>query len=220
MQKLPLLIAVGLLVFVTGCTTLDPYTGEERLARATTGAGIGAAAGAILGSVTSSRNRTQRAMIGAGIGALAGGAIGNYMDQQENELRRELEGTGVSVTRVGDNLVLNMPGNITFDVDRTEVRPEFHRVLDSVVLVLNKYEKTGIEVAGHTDSTGRAEYNMQLSEQRAQSVAHQLITRGVQQVRVATIGMGQQQPIASNDTAAGRAQNRRVELTLFPITAS
>jgi outer membrane protein OmpA-like peptidoglycan-associated protein len=219
MHKLPLLALVGLLVFVTGCTTLDPYTREERVSRTAAGAGIGAAAGAILGSITSSRNRTERAMIGAGIGALAGGAIGNYMDRQEAELRQELEGTGVSVTRVGDNLVLNMPGHITFDVDRTEVKAEFQRVLDSVVLVLNKYEKTGIEVAGHTDSTGGVEYNMDLSERRAESVGHALITRGVNPARIATIGLGPHQPIATNETAAGRAMNRRVELTLFPVTA-
>jgi outer membrane protein OmpA-like peptidoglycan-associated protein len=218
MRKLPLLALVGLLAFVTGCTTLDPYTREERVSRTAAGAGIGAAAGAIIGSITSSRNRTQRAMIGAGIGALAGGAIGNYMDRQEAELRMELEGTGVSVTRVGDNLVLNMPGHITFDVDRTEIKPEFQRVLDSVVLVLNKYEQTGIEVAGHTDSTGRVDYNMDLSERRAQSVAHALTVRGVNQVRIATIGLGPHQPIATNETAAGRTMNRRVELTLFPLT--
>ena len=219
MHKLPLLALVGLLAFVTGCTTLDPYTREEQVSRTAAGAGIGAAAGAILGSITSSRNRTERAMIGAGIGALAGGAIGNYMDRQEAELRQELEGTGVSVTRVGDNLVLNMPGHITFDVDRTEVKAEFQRVLDSVVMVLNKYEKTGIEVAGHTDSTGRVEYNMGLSERRAQAVGHALTIRGVNRVRIATIGLGPHQPIATNETAEGRAMNRRVELTLFPLTA-
>lgn len=219
MHKLLLLTSVGLLAFVTGCTTVDPYTREERVSRTAIGAGVGAAAGALLGAATSSRNRTQRAMIGAGIGALAGGAVGYYMDQQEAELREELAGTGVSVTRVGDNLVLNMPGNITFDVDRTEVKPEFHPVLDSVVRVLNKYDKTGIEVAGHTDSTGQVEYNMTLSERRAQSVAHALIVRGVNRVRIATIGFGPHQPVATNATAEGRTLNRRVELTLFPLTA-
>jgi len=219
MRKLLLLTFIGLLAFVTGCTTLDPYTRDERVSRTATGAGIGAAAGAILGSVTSSRNRTQRAMIGAGIGALAGGAIGNYMDRQEAEIRQQLEGTGVSVTRVGDNLILNMPGHITFDVDRTEIKLEFESVLDSVVLVLNKYDQTGIEVAGHTDSTGSVQYNMTLSERRAQSVANALRVRGVNPVRIGTIGLGPHQPIATNETAAGRAMNRRVELTLFPITA-
>ncbi len=219
MRKSLLLAFVGLLAFVTGCTTLDPYTGEERTARAATGAGIGALAGAIVGSVTSSRNRTQRAMIGAGIGALTGAAIGNYMDQQEAEIRQELEGTGVSVTRVGDNLVLNMPGHITFDVDRTEIKPEFDPVLDSVVTVLNKYDKTGIEIAGHTDSTGPVEYNMDLSERRAESVGRALRIRGVNPARIGTIGFGPHQPVATNATPAGRTLNRRVELTLFPLTA-
>jgi outer membrane protein OmpA-like peptidoglycan-associated protein len=219
MRKLLLLTFVGLLAFVTGCTTLDPYTGDERISRTAAGAGIGAAAGAILGSVTSSRNRTERAMIGAGIGALAGGAIGNYMDRQEAEIREQLEGTGVSVTRVGDNLILNMPGQITFDVDRTEIRPEFESVLDSVVMVLNKYDQTGIEIAGHTDSTGSVEYNMNLSERRAQSVGQALRNRGVNPARIGTLGLGPHQPVASNDNAAGRAMNRRVELTLFPLTA-
>ena len=219
-MRKPLLLAfVALLAFVTGCTTMDPYTREERTSRTATGAGIGALAGAIVGSVTSSRNRTERAMIGAGIGALAGGAIGNYMDQQEAEIRQQLEGTGVSVTRVGNNLVLNMPGHITFDVDRAEIKPEFDPVLDSVVLVLNKYDQTGIEIAGHTDSTGTVEYNMSLSERRAESVGRALRNRGVNPARIGTIGFGPNQPVATNATSAGRTLNRRVELTLFPLTA-
>ncbi|WP_038052926.1 OmpA family protein [Thioalkalivibrio sp. ALJ1] len=219
MQRILALAATGALVLVMGCTTTDPYTGEERVSRATIGAGIGAATGAVLGSVTSSRNRTQRAMIGAGIGALAGGAIGNYMDRQEDALREQLRGTGVSVTRDGDNIILNMPSNITFDFDRAEVKPQFQDVLDSVALVLEEFDQTGIEVAGHTDSTGRVEYNMDLSERRAESVGQALIRRGVQSVRVHTIGFGPHQPVATNDTDAGREQNRRVELTLFPLTA-
>ncbi|MFO8152860.1 OmpA family protein [Thioalkalivibrio sp.] len=216
----PLLLAfVGLLAFLTGCTAMDPYTREERTSRTATGAGIGALAGAIVGSVTSSRNRTERAMVGAGIGALAGGAIGNYMDRQEVEIRQQLEGSGVSVTRVGNNLVLNMPGHITFDVDRTEIKPEFDPVLDSVVLVLNKYDQTGIEIAGHTDSTGSVEYNMSLSERRAESVGRALRNRGVNPVRIGTIGFGPHQPVATNASSAGRTLNRRVELTLFPLTA-
>ena len=218
MKRLGVLFATGLLVTTVGCTTTDPYTGEERVSRATLGAGIGAAAGALLGTVTSSRNRTQRAMIGAGIGGLAGGAIGNYMDQQEAELRQQLEGTGVSVTRDGDNIILNMPGNITFGFDRDNVRPEFHDVLHSVSLVLQEYDQTGIEVAGHTDSVGREEYNMDLSERRARSVAQVLMQNDIQSVRIHTIGFGPHQPIASNETEQGRAQNRRVELTLFPLT--
>lgn len=219
MQRILALATTSALVLVVGCTTTDPYSGEERVSRTTIGAGIGAATGAVLGSVTSSRNRTQRAMIGAGIGALAGGAIGNYMDRQEDALREQLRGTGISVTRDGDNIILNMPGNITFDVDRTDVKPQFRDVLDSVALVLEEFERTGIEVAGHTDSTGRVEYNVDLAERRAQSVGQALIRRGVQPVRVHTIGFGPHQPVASNETASGRQQNRRVELTLFPLTA-
>ncbi|MGM0552235.1 MAG: OmpA family protein [Pseudomonadota bacterium] len=219
MQRILALATTSALVLVVGCTTTDPYSGEERVSRTTIGAGIGAATGAVLGSVTSSRNRTQRAMIGAGIGALAGGAIGNYMDRQEDALREQLRGTGISVTRDGDNIILNMPGNITFDVDRTDVKPQFRDVLDSVALVLEEFERTGIEVAGHTDSTGRVEYNVDLAERRAQSVGQALIRRGVQPVRVHTIGFGPHQPVASNETAGGRQQNRRVELTLFPLTA-
>ncbi|WP_019023229.1 MULTISPECIES: OmpA family protein [unclassified Thioalkalivibrio] len=218
-SRIGVLLLVGFLTFAIGCTTTDPYTGEERVSRTAIGAGVGAAAGAVVGSITSRRNRTQRAMIGAGIGALAGGAIGNYMDRQEAELREQLQGTGVSVTRDGDNIILNMPGHITFDVDRTDIKPEFEDVLDSVALVLAEYDQTGIEVAGHTDITGRVEYNMDLSERRAQSVGRALIRRGVQSVRVDTIGFGPHQPVATNETAEGRAMNRRVELTLFPLTA-
>ncbi|WP_019625960.1 OmpA family protein [Thioalkalivibrio sp. ALJT] len=219
MQRILALAATSTLILVMGCTTTDPYTGEERVSRATIGAGIGAAAGAILGSATSSRNRTQRAMIGAGIGALAGGSIGNYMDSQEDALREQLRGTGVSVTRDGDNIILNMPSNITFGFDRTDIKPEFHDVLDSVALVLEEFDQTGIEVAGHTDSTGREEYNMDLSQRRADTVAQALTRRGVQSIRIHTLGLGPHQPVASNDTSAGREQNRRVELTLFPLTS-
>jgi outer membrane protein OmpA-like peptidoglycan-associated protein len=218
MKKPLLALLLAGMVGFTGCTTLDPYTGEERTSRATQGALIGAAAGAVIGNVTGRRDRTKRAMIGAGIGALAGAAVGNYMDQQEAELRRELEGTGVSVTRDGDHLILNMPGNITFDVNRDEVKAQFYDVLNSVAKVLKKYDKTAIEVAGHTDSTGTVEHNMGLSQRRADSVARYLAGQGIQPVRVDTIGFGPHRPIADNSTAEGRSLNRRVELTLIPLT--
>jgi outer membrane protein OmpA-like peptidoglycan-associated protein len=218
MKKSLLIIALAGVVGITGCTTLDPYTGEQRTSRATQGALIGAAAGAIIGNVTASRDRTKRAMIGAGIGALAGAAVGGYMDQQEAELRQQLEGSGVSVTRDGDNLILNMPGNITFDVNRDEVKSEFYDVLNSVAIVLKKYDKTAIEVAGHTDSTGTVDYNMALSQRRADSVGRYLMGQGIQPVRIATIGFGPHRPVADNNTAQGRTLNRRVELTLIPLT--
>ncbi|OOG28077.1 cell envelope biogenesis protein OmpA [Thioalkalivibrio denitrificans] len=218
MKKLLVTLFVAGVVVFTGCTTTDPYTGEQRTARATQGALIGAAAGAVIGNVTGRRDRTKRAMIGAGIGALAGAAVGNYMDQQEAELRQQLEGTGVSVTRDGDNLILNMPGHVTFDVNRDEVKSEFYEVLNSVAIVLKKYDKTAVEVAGHTDSTGTVEHNMGLSQRRADSVARYLAGQGIQPVRIDTIGFGPHRPIADNSTVEGRALNRRVELTLIPLT--
>ncbi|MGM0677444.1 OmpA family protein [Ectothiorhodospira marina] len=213
-----LIIAVAALVALAGCTTIDPYTREDKVSASTKGAAIGAVAGALVGNLTTRRDRTKRAMVGAGIGALAGAAVGNYMDRQEQELRRELDGTGVSVTRVGDNVVLNMPGNVTFDVNRDEVKSRFYDVLNSVAKVAQEFDQTALEVAGHTDSTGSVEYNMDLSERRARSVARYLQSQGVSPVRLDTIGFGPHRPVADNHTPQGRAQNRRVELTFIPLT--
>jgi outer membrane protein OmpA-like peptidoglycan-associated protein len=164
-------------------------------------------------------DRRKRALIGAGIGALAGGSVGAYMDAQEAKLRQQLAGTGVSVTRIGDDIVLNMPGNITFDVNRAEVKAGFYPVLNSVGLVLKEYPKTLIDVNGHTDSTGSVDYNMDLSVRRAQSVAAYLENQGVLHTRVFVQGFGPHYPVADNGTDAGRSQNRRVELVLKPLTA-
>ena len=206
-------------VYLAGCTTTDPYTGEQKVSNtaggAMIGAGLGAAAGLLIGN-----NPTQRrnaALIGAGVGALAGGAIGNYMDTQEAELRAQLQGTGVSVTRVGDRIVLNMPSNITFATDQDQVIPPFYATLDSVAIVLNKFNKTLIDVDGHTDSTGSAAHNQALSERRAQSVANYLAGRGVDPRRMSAVGYGFTRPIASNDTEIGRAENRRVEIAISPL---
>lgn len=215
MQKAIISAAVAASLAVGGCTTIDPYTREEKTSNATKGAVIGAAAGAVVGAISGS---TRNAMIGAGIGALAGGAVGHYMDRQEAELREQLEGTGVGVTRDGDNLILNMPGNVTFDFNREEVKASFYEVLNSVALVLKKYEKTGIEVVGHTDSIGSESYNRQLSLRRAQAVASYLEGQGVQSVRLEILGMGESRPVADNTTESGRALNRRVELILIPLT--
>jgi outer membrane protein OmpA-like peptidoglycan-associated protein len=200
------------------CTTVDPYTREEKTSKATTGAMIGAVAGAVLGIATSKdkKKRKERALKGAGIGAIAGGGVGYYMDVQEAKLRQRLENTGVSVTRDGDNIILNMPGNITFEVNKTDVKPNFVEVLGSVALVLKEYKSTMIEVAGHTDSTGSDSYNQLLSQQRAHSVSNILIQSGVEGIRIDTVGYGETRPTASNQSASGRRQNRRVELTLLP----
>jgi outer membrane protein OmpA-like peptidoglycan-associated protein len=173
-----------------------------------------------VGALTGGDSKAHRknALIGAGVGALAGGAVGNYMDRQESKLRAQLQGTGVSVTRSGDNLVLNMPGNITFATGSSDLNANFFSVLDSVALVLKEYDKTIIDVAGHTDSVGSDTTNQALSERRAASVGKYLETKGVSDQRVATAGYGKTHPVASNDTPDGRQQNRRVELTLTPIT--
>lgn len=216
-------IATALLVVttITGCKTLDAYTREEKTSSATKGALIGAAAGVVAGLISGDDavERRQRALIGAGVGALAGGSIGYYMDRQEAQLRAELEGTGVSVVRNGDNITLNMPGNITFATDSSDLSPAFFDVLTSVGKVMEEFDKTVVEVAGHTDSTGSDSYNLQLSQRRAASVASYLQTRGVSSQRVITVGVGEARPIADNSTAEGRAANRRVEITMVPVTA-
>ena len=219
-HRMTVMLSCAALVALSACTTLDPYTREEQTARAQRNALIGAAAGAVAGLITgdSSMERKKRALVGAGIGALAGGGVGAYMDRQEMRLRQELDRTGVSVTRIGDNITLNMPGNVTFATDSADLNASFYDVLNSVALVLNEYEQTVIEVAGHTDSTGSDSYNQQLSERRAASVASYLATRNVRRDRMIEVGMGEQRPIAPNDTDAGRQANRRVELTLVPLT--
>ena len=219
-KKLALSTAIAALITLQACTTVDPYTREEQTSKAAIGAAIGAAAGAVLGIATSDdkKERKERALKGAGIGAVAGGGVGYYMDVQEAKLRQSLENTGVSVTRNGENIILNMPGNITFEVDKSNLRPDFVEVLHSVSLVLKEYKSTMIEVAGHTDSSGSDSYNQMLSQQRAQSVSNVLASDGVQPVRIDTVGYGETRPVASNSTPEGRQQNRRVELTLLPYT--
>ena len=214
--------ALGLMVTASACTTLDAYTREEETSHAQRQAVIGAAAGAAVGLITgdSSMERKKRALIGAGLGALAGAGVGSYMDRQEAKLRAELERTGVSVTRIGDNITLNMPGNVTFAFGSSDLNAGFFDVLNSVGLVVNEFEQTVIEIAGHTDNVGSEASNQALSLRRAAAVASYLGTRNVLADRIITVGEGEARPIASNETDAGRQQNRRVELTLVPLTAS
>lgn len=212
---LPLLVV---LVIFTGCQTNDPYTGESKTSNATTGAVIGAVAGAVVGAATSSKkDRKKGALIGATAGGAIGGGVGHYMDRQEAELRQKLQGTGVRVVRNGNEITLIMPGNITFDTGRADLKSQFFATLDSVSLVLKEFDSTLIEVAGHTDSTGSTDFNQQLSEDRASSVGQFLINQGVAAPRVQTLGLGPRFPIASNDTSEGRSSNRRVELKLLPM---
>ena len=195
--------------------TSDPNDPNHTRTGALIGAGIGAVAGLLSGG--DAVERRQRAMVGAGVGGLAGAGIGAYQDRQEAALRRDLQGTGVDVVRNGDNITLNMPGNITFAFDSSSLQPQFYPVLDNVANTLNQYNQTVIEVAGHTDNVGTDAYNQTLSQQRANSVSSYLNGKGVMQQRMIVVGAGETRPIASNDTDAGRAQNRRVEITIVPV---
>lgn len=211
-------MCMSALFLLTACTTVNPYTEERQASRLAIGAGVGAAGGAVIGLLTAdSKNRQRNALIGAGIGALAGGSVGYYMDVQEAKLRQRLRDSGVGVTRVGDQLVLNMPGNVTFATDSADVNAGFYEVLNSVALVLNEYKQTTIDVIGHTDSVGSDAYNMQLSERRARSVAEYLAGQRVLPARLLVAGRGPFEPVASNATPEGRAQNRRVILQINPV---
>lgn len=205
-------------VALSGCASMQDVATNPEKEKTRKGAGYGAAAGAVIGLLTGGNDKFQAAMIGAAAGALAGGAVGYYMDKQEAKLREQMAGTGVDVVRNGDNITLDMPGGVTFAFNSADLNSQFYPVLDRVAATLGEYNKTVIEVAGHTDSVGSDTYNQQLSERRANSVAAYLSSRGVDRSRVVTIGAGEGHPVASNDTDAGRAQNRRVEITIVPVT--
>lgn len=213
-----LIIAFLMSFALIGCTSVDPYSGDQKTSNTAKGAGIGAVAGAVVGAASSSKkDRGRGALTGALVGGAIGGGVGNYMDRQETALRNRLQGSGVQVRREGNNLYLIMPGNITFATGRAEIRSDFYEVLNSVGLVLKEFNQTAIRVTGHTDSTGSASLNQTLSEQRAGSVSSYLISQGVASNRVQSYGEGPRYPIASNDTDSGRQANRRVELELIPI---
>ena len=215
MKKIITLIAsVSLLA---GCQQLgDSYGNNSSTYK---GAGLGALIGAGLGSLTGdgSTERRQRATVGAAVGALAGLGIGQYMDRQEDQMRDTLAGSGVSVERRGNDLLLNMPDSITFNVNSSVVQPQFTQTLREVATVLNEYDRTLVEVAGHTDSTGSAAHNQELSENRALAVSSRLRQLGVSSGRLNIRAYGESQPIASNNTVEGKSQNRRVEIVISPI---
>lgn len=197
----------------------DPEQEREGMSRTQKGAIIGATIGAVAGLLSGddATERRQRALVGAGVGGLAGGAIGRYQDNQERALRERMAGTGVDVVRDGDNITLDMPEAITFAFNSSTLNQRSYAVLDRVADTLREYDQTLIEVAGHTDSVGSEAYNQRLSEQRAQAVANYLISRGISGQRLMVFGAGEMHPIASNETDAGRAENRRVELTIVPL---
>lgn len=218
-QKVTLSVAAAALV--AACTTTDPQTGQVRRNNTATGALLGAIGGAALGYATNTNKSEEgrtNALIGAGVGALAGAGIGRYMDRQQAELQNELSGTGVGVIRQGDNIVLQMPGDVTFALDSAEIQPRFDPVLADVASVLNRYPATYVDIVGHASADGSDAHNQTLSERRALSVGNYLIRRKVLRDRLFIAGRGENQPIASNETAQGRAQNRRVEIILRPHT--
>jgi outer membrane protein OmpA-like peptidoglycan-associated protein len=211
-------LAAAAAVALSGCAGMQDVATSPDKEKTRKGAGYGAAAGAVVGLLTAGNNPFKSAMIGAAAGALAGGAVGYYMDKQEAKLREQMAGTGVDVVRSGDNITLDVPGGVTFAFDSADLNSQFYPVLDKVAATLAEYDKTVIEVAGHTDSVGSDAYNQQLSERRANSVAAYLSGHGVNRARMVTIGAGETHPVATNDTDEGRAQNRRVEITIVPVT--
>ncbi|MCK4842338.1 MAG: OmpA family protein [Methylococcales bacterium] len=210
MKKITALVLATALT--TGCA-IDPYTGEEKVANTAWGTGIGAAVGAGIGALAGGG---KGAAIGAGAGAALGAGAGYYMDRQEAKLRARLEGTGVRVQRQGDNLKLIMPGNITFATDSANINGNFFPILESVAIVLKEFNNTSINISGYTDSTGSNTHNQLLSEQRANSVASFLVKSSVKHGRIQARGFGERYPVASNASAMGRSQNRRVEISIRP----
>ena len=218
MKKLITLTTIATTVALLGGCTNNPYSGEREAGTAGIYGGIGAVSGAVIGAATSSKkDRGKGALIGAAVGGAAGGGYGYYVDTQEAKLRQTLQGTGVQVQRDGNNLTLVMPGNITFPSNSADISSSFYPTLNSLVQVFKEFNKNGIDIVGHTDSTGSLQLNQDLSTRRARSVAAYLESNGVAPARISAFGAGPSQPIASNDTAAGRAQNRRVEINLRPL---
>ena len=213
MKRSLVLALAAVTVLATSCAQ-NPYTGENR--NTASGATIGAGAGALLGNlVAGSGNRTGGTLIGAAVGATVGGLVGHQMDQQEAQLRQQMADTGVQVKRQGDTIRLQAPEAITFRTNSAAIRPQFEPVLNQLAQSIEQYPNTVVRVEGHTDSTGSASYNQQLSENRAQSVVSYLAQQGVSTNRLQAVGYGMSRPIASNSTAAGRAKNRRVEILIL-----
>ncbi len=220
MQTKLLVTGISVIALLGACTTTDPYSSAPRRNNTGTGVIAGALGGAVLGYLTNTSNSEEgrkNALIGAGIGALGGAAVGAYMDRQQRELEAELSGSGVGVARQGDNLVLRMPSDVTFASNQSSINTGFYATLDDVAAVLNRYDQSVVDIIGHADSDGADDYNLNLSRQRASSVAQYLVSRNVLADRLYVDGRGESQPVASNATAEGKAQNRRVEIMIRPF---
>ncbi|MBM7060129.1 OmpA family protein [Pseudomonas sp. UL073] len=216
-----LIVAATAVALLAGCASQNPYDAPQQssggVSKTAKYGGLGALAGAVAGAAINHDNRGKGALIGAAVAGAAGAGYGYYADKQEEELRRSMQGTGVEVQRQGDTIQLIMPGNITFATDSANIANSFYSPLNNLANSFKQYNQNSIEVIGYTDSTGSRAHNMDLSQRRAQSVAGYLTAQGVDASRVSTRGMGPDQPIASNATPDGRAQNRRVEVTLRPL---
>ena len=220
MQAKLLLTGISVVALLGACTTTDPYSSTPRRNNTGTGVIAGAIGGALLGYLTNtsdSEEGRKNALIGAGIGALGGAAVGAYMDRQQRELEAQLSGTGVGVARQGDNLILRMPSDVTFASNQSSINPGFYATLDDVAAVLNRYDQSIVDIIGHADSDGAEDYNLNLSRQRASSVAQYLVSHNVLADRLYVDGRGESEPVATNATAEGKAQNRRVEILIRPF---
>lgn len=217
-----LFVAATAMAMLAGCASNNPYqqtqTGEQSgMSRTAKYGGLGALAGAAAGALIDHDNRGKGALIGAALGGAAAAGYGYYADKQEAELRQQMAGTGVEVQREGDNITLVMPGNITFATNSADISSDFYSPLNNLANSFKQYDQNSIEIVGHTDNTGAYKHNMALSQRRAQSVANYLTSQGVNGARVTTRGAGPDQPVASNASESGRAQNRRVEINLRPL---
>ena len=220
MQAKLLLTGISVVALLGACTTTDPYSSTPRRNNTGTGVIAGAIGGALLGYLTNtsdSEEGRKNALIGAGIGALGGAAVGAYMDRQQRELEAQLSGTGVGVARQGDNLILRMPSDVTFASNQSSINPGFYATLDDVAAVLNRYDQSIVDIIGHAVSDGAEDYNLNLSRQRASSVAQYLVSHNVLADRLYVDGRGESEPVATNATAEGKAQNRRVEILIRPF---
>lgn len=200
------ILIVSFLFTMTGCSSMS---------RTKKGALIGSGAGAAIGAAIGKKagNTALGAILGAAVGGAAGAYIGNYMDKQAEEIERDIE--GAKVERVGEGIKITFDSGILFDVDKASLRWEARENLGELARILNKYENTNILIEGHTDATGSEEYNLELSRKRARSVANEIASRKVDPTRFTIMGYGESQPVAPNETAEGRQQNRRVELAIM-----
>lgn len=219
MKRATLLLAAGG-VALAGCTGLDRATDDPNRRTkegAVTGALLGAVAGALTGE--DGGERTRGALIGAAVGAGTGAFVGSRLDKQAAELQAELGSGRIQIINEGDHLVVRMPDDILFAVDSADITPALRDDLRALAANLNRYPDSTVQVIGHTDNTGGTAYNQGLSERRAAAVSNTLVADGVSAGRVQSRGLGETQPIASNDTAVGKASNRRVEVKIFPTEA-